>query len=181
MTEIAKIWKILPHKNALKPWFSWKIWWGSKKPLKFSGFLLLKKKIFAYLAWNLKNSATFCHNTEVKPSKIWFSLENQVPLPFFCNFAIFGVHFHQLFATDIRWSLEKFDFLRKISDFYQFCHFRSPFSPTFRHGPKVKPWKIWFLDFLSILSKSKSNFQNFLPQGAWSLENFEKTADFRRK
>ena len=128
------------------------------------------------MAWNLKNSATFCQNTEVKPSKIWFSLENQVPLPFFCNFAIFGAHFHQLFATDIRWSLEKFDFLRKISDFYQFCHFRSPFSPTFRHGPKVKPWKIWFLDFLSILSKSKSNFQNFLPQGAWSLENFEKNS-----
>ena len=24
------------------------------------------------------------------------------------------------------------------------------------------------------MSKSKSNFQNFLPQGAWSLENFEK-------
>ena len=159
--------KILSHKNAIKPWFSWKIWWGSKKPLKFSGFLLLRKKILLILL------------------EIW-----KIP---------------QLFATDIRWSLEKFDFLRKISDFYQFCHFRSPFSPTFCHGPKVKPGKFWKInfnlvlkhfwtklkvskpsisgsgDFLSILSKSKSNFQNFLPQGAWSLENFEKTADFRRK
>ena len=30
---------------------------------------------------------------------------------------------------------------------------------------------------IGILSKSKSNFQNFLPQSAWSLENFEKSAD----
>jgi|TARA_B110001454_G_scaffold73466_2_gene71152 hypothetical protein len=30
---------------------------------------------------------------------------------------------------------------------------------------------------IGILSKSKSNFQNFLPQSACSLENFEKSAD----
>ena len=37
-------------------------------------------------------------------------------------------------------------FLRKSSSasvFLQFCHFRTPFSPTFCHGPKVKPGKFW--------------------------------------
>ena len=154
MIEIAKIWKILPHKNALKPWFSWKIWWGSKKPLKFSGFLLLKKKKFCLfglkfekfrnflpLYWGeaLKNliflrksssasvflqfchfrtpfSPTFCHGHKVKPWKIWFSKENQFPFPISTNFAIFGPQFHQLFAKILRWSLEKFDFQRKLAN-----------------------------------------------------------------
>ena len=150
---MAGILKILSHKNTIKPWFSWKIWWGSKKPLEFSRFLLLKKKKFAYLAWNLK---ILSHKNAIKPWfswKIWWG--SKKPLKF-SRFLLLGKKIllilleiwkiPQLFATDIRWSLEKFDFLRKISDFYQFCHFRSPFSPTFRHGPKVKPWKIWFLD-----------------------------------
>jgi hypothetical protein len=50
----------------------------------------------------------------------------------------------------------------------------------------VKPLKILknqlpFPLFLAILPFSDPIFTNFLPQGAWSLENFEKTADFRRK
>ena len=51
---------------------------------------------------------------------------------------------------------------------------------------RVKPLKILknqlpFPLFLAILPFSDPIFTNFLPQGAWSLENFEKTADFRRK
>ena len=102
MTEIAKIWKILPHKNALKPWFSWKIWWGSKKPLKFSRFLLLKKK-----------------------------------------FCLFGLKFENIVTQK-------------------------------RNKSLVAWFPVIFLLKFVILSKSKSNFQNFLPQSAWSLENFEK-------
>ena len=119
------------------------------------------------MAWNLKNSATFCHYTEVKPWKIWFSLENQVPLPSFCNFAIFGPHFHQLFATDIRWSLEKFDFLRKISFRFRFLPIlknwlkRGQILETFCQNTKVKPWKFKFLSLPVEKSTSVSCFSCF--------------------
>ena len=127
MTESAKIWKILPHKNALKPWFSWKIWWGSKKPLKFSRFLLLRKKNFAYFAWNLKNSATFCHG-----------------------------HKGEALKNLIFWGKSV-----SVSDFYQFCHFRTPISPTFCQNTKVKPWKIWFSKEISKFYQLFGKIQGF--------------------
>ena len=81
-----------------------------------------------------------------------------LPFPLFSNFAIFGPHFHQLFATDIRWSLEKFDFLRKIS-------FRFRFLPILPFSIKGACFfqKTWFLS-------------NFGPQ---SLEKFDFWAKFK--
>ena len=83
--------------------------------------------------------------------------KNLVNFKFFClkkMFCLIQVKFHQLFAKIIRWSLEKFE---KILP----------------HKNAIKPWiswKIWWgRKKFGILSKSKSNFQNFLPQSAWSL------------
>ena len=86
-----------------------------------------------------------------------FRWKIQLPFPVFSIFAIFGPHFHQLFAKILRWSLENLDlktgngnrptsgeFLSlpvkkstSVSCFHHFCHFRTPISPTFCQNTKV--------------------------------------------
>ena len=97
-------------KNQLISCFRFRFFWKNRQFFKVFAKkprVFFKKTRFSsisgpYFRFLWQNSATFCQNTEVKPWKIWFSKENQLPFPVFSIFAIFGPQFHQLFATDIR-------------------------------------------------------------------------------
>ena len=141
-----------------------------------------------------QKSATFCHKARETFENFEKSTSASGFFSNFSNFAIFGPHFHQLFATRrvkpwkfwknswlpaeiellpveiprklvkfsklfakiLRWSLENLnlktgngnrptscEFLSlpvekstSVSDFYQFCHFQTPMSPTFCQNTK---------------------------------------------
>ena len=123
----------------------------------FHNFLLKRARFFhklrflsisgPYFRFLWQNSATFCQNTEVKPWKIWFSKENQLPFPFFSIFAILRPHFHQLFAKILRWSLENFKFKKPETEIgllpVNFWHFRLINQLPLPTGPFTKAYKLF--------------------------------------
>ena len=95
--------KILSHKNAIKALY---FRFGGEKSCKFLNFLWKSARFFQK-TWFLSNFgphfrflwpnfATFCH----KAREAFENFEKSTSVSsFFSNFAIFGPHFHQLFAT----------------------------------------------------------------------------------
>ena len=80
------------------------------------------------------------------------------------HFFIFRPHFHQLFAKILRWSLEN-------------LKTGNGNSHKAREALKILKNQLPLPFFLAILPFLDPIFTNFLPQSAWSLENFEKSAD----
>jgi hypothetical protein len=95
--------KILSLKNAIKALQQCYFRFGGQKPLKLTGFLLLKKKFFAYFASKLKILSL---KNAIKALYFWFGGEKSCKFQTFFQKAwflsIFGPHFRflwQNFAT----------------------------------------------------------------------------------